>query len=69
MFPLKQISIRNALLFLLMGEIIIITGLTGWLWYQNGQKAVKEVASHLCDELTARIHQHIEKFLETPPLI
>jgi adenylate cyclase len=52
-----------------MGEIIVIVGLTGWLWYQNGQKAVKEVASHLRDELTARIHQHIEKFLETPPLV
>ena len=69
MFSLKQISIRNVLLFLLMGEIIIIIALTGWLWYQNGQKAVKEVASHLRDELTARIHQHIEKFLETPPLV
>jgi adenylate cyclase len=69
MFPLKKFSIRNVLLFLLMGEITVIIGLTGWLWYQNGQKAVKEVASHLRDELTARIHQHIEKFLETPPLI
>jgi adenylate cyclase len=69
MFSIKQISIRNVLLFLLMGEITVIIGLTGWLWYQNGQKAVKEVASHLRDELTARIHQHIEKFLETPPLI
>ncbi len=69
MFSLKQVSILNVLLSLLMGEIIVIIGLTGWLWYQNGQKAVNDVASYLRDELTVRIHQHIEKLLETPLLV
>jgi adenylate cyclase len=65
----QQMSIRNVLLVLLIGEIILIVGFTWWLWYRNGRAAVTEVERHLRDELTARVHQYIEAFVATPPLV
>jgi adenylate cyclase len=65
----RRLTIRNLLLLLLIGEIIVIVGFTWWLWYRNGQTAVAEVEKHLGDELTARVHQHIQTFTATPPLI
>ncbi len=65
----QQLTIRNLLLVLLMGEILIIVGFTWWLWYRNGQTAVAEVEKHLRNELTARVHQHIQAFMAKPPLV
>ena len=65
----KQLSIRNVLLVLLVGEIAVVVGFTWWIWYRNGQEAVAEVEQHLRRELTARVHQHIEQFVAMPALL
>ncbi len=38
----------------------------GFLSYQNGQKAVKEMATQVRNEAGSRIHQHLDNYLATP---
>lgn len=65
----RQLSIRTVLLVLLIGEILAVVGVTWWLWYRHGQRAVHDVESQLRNELTDRIHDHILGFLKTPDRI
>lgn len=44
-------------------------GLVGWLSLRNGQQAVNEVTQQLRQEITARVEQYLETFLEIPVLI
>jgi len=69
MIAKRGVSIRMFLLGLLITEILAIVGLTWWLWYQNGQRAVTEVEAHLRDEISARIAQRIDHFLSLPDRI
>src|SRR5210317_145267 len=69
MIAKRGVSIRMFLLGLLITEILAIVGLTWWLWYQNGQRAVAEVETHLRDEISARIAQRIDHFLSLPDQI
>ncbi len=50
-------------------QTFAIVGLTGWLSLRNGQKAVNDVATQLRSEITARIQQRLDTYLETPHLI
>ncbi|WP_333030464.1 MULTISPECIES: ATP-binding protein [unclassified Microcoleus] len=50
-------------------QISAAVGLTGWLSLRNGQQAVNELAGQLYGEITARIQQHLNTYLETPHLI
>lgn len=65
----SKLPLKFVLIFLFVGQIILAVGLTGWLSFSNGQKAVTELATQLRDELTTRIQQHIYTYLEMPHLV
>ncbi|MEO0534745.1 MAG: ATP-binding protein [Cyanobacteria bacterium P01_A01_bin.123] len=47
-------------------QIFAAVGLTGYVSLRTGQNAVNDVASQLRDELTARIQQQIDTYIEIP---
>ena len=65
----KKASLRLILVFPFVLQIFAAVGLTGWLSLRNGQKAVNEVASQLRSEITARIQQQLNTYLDTAPRV
>jgi two-component system sensor histidine kinase ChiS len=47
-------------------QILVAVGLTGYLAYRNGQKTVRDLSSQLRKELTARIDQQLQDYMEVP---
>lgn len=64
LLPLRFILVVPFLL-----QIFAAVGLTGWLSLRNGQQSVNDLAAQLYGEITARIQQHLNTYLETPHLI
>jgi signal transduction histidine kinase/DNA-binding NarL/FixJ family response regulator len=64
--PSKKVPLRLVLVVPFVFQIFAAVGLTGWLSLRNGQRAVNEVATQLRSEITARIDQHLDDYLETP---
>ncbi|NEU71574.1 response regulator [Hassallia byssoidea VB512170] len=62
-FP--KISLRLILVVPFVLQIFAVVGLTGYLSLRNGQRAVNELASRLRGEVTSRIDQHLDSYLET----
>ncbi|MHC5754151.1 MAG: ATP-binding protein [Nostoc sp.] len=62
--PLKYVLIVPFIL-----QICGAVGLVGYLSYQNGQKAVRELATQLENEICDRIEQHLDSYLTTPKQI
>ncbi|RCJ20985.1 histidine kinase [Nostoc sp. ATCC 43529] len=62
--PLRYILIVPFIL-----QICGAVGLVGYLSYENGQKAVKELAAQLENEICDRIEQHLNSYLTTPKQI
>jgi PAS domain S-box-containing protein len=62
--PLKYVLIVPFIL-----QICGAVGLVGYLSYQNGQKAVRELATQLENEICDRIEQHLNNYLTTPKQI
>ena len=50
-------------------QIVAAVGVTGYLSFRNGQKAVNELATQLRSEVGARIDQHLDSYLHTPVAI
>ncbi|MEG4211462.1 ATP-binding protein [Microcoleus sp. S13_B4] len=65
----KKVSLRLILVLPFVVQIFAAVGLTGWLSLRNGQKAVNEVASQLRSEITARIQQQLNTYLDTAPRV
>jgi diguanylate cyclase (GGDEF)-like protein/PAS domain S-box-containing protein len=63
--PLK-ISLRLVLLIPFILVIILTTSIAGYIAFINGQRAVNGVASQLRSEVSARIEDHLQNFLEIP---
>lgn len=61
-----KIPLRSLLVIPFAIEVFAVVGLTGWLSLQNGQKAVNDVTTQLREEITARIQQKLESYLEVP---
>ena len=66
---LQKIPLRSLLVIPFVIEVVAVVGLTGWLSWQNGQKAVNDVTTQLREEITARIQQKLESYLEVPHTI
>ncbi len=47
-------------------QIVAVVGLTGYLAYRNGQKAVQDLASQLMNELGAHLNERLDNYLEEP---
>jgi sigma-B regulation protein RsbU (phosphoserine phosphatase) len=65
----RKFSLRTLLIVPFVVQIFGTVGLVGYLSFRNGQQAVNELASQLRDELTARIQQQLQSYVETPFLI
>jgi len=65
----KQVPLGWVLIVPFLIQIFAAVGLTGWFSLRNGQTAVEQVTTQLRNELTARIEQHLDTYLQTPALI
>lgn len=64
----QKLPLRLVLVVPFVLQIGLAVGLTGWLSLRNGQKAVNDLAAQLRHEITARIEQHLDRYLATPHL-
>ncbi|MEG4230218.1 PAS domain S-box protein [Microcoleus sp. N9_B2] len=61
-----KVPIRIVLVVPFALQTFAAVGLTGWLSLRNGRIAVNDVAAQLRAEVTSRIQQHIDSYIETP---
>ncbi|MEG5172229.1 PAS domain S-box protein [Microcoleus sp. B3-D7] len=61
-----KVPIRIVLVVPFALQTFAAVGLTGWLSLRNGRIAVNHVAAQLRTEVTSRIKQHINSYIETP---
>ncbi|BAY79818.1 multi-sensor hybrid histidine kinase (plasmid) [Nostoc linckia NIES-25] len=64
-----KMPLRYILIVPFIVQICGAVGLVGYLSYENGQKAVKELAAQLENEICDRIEQHLDRYLTTPKQI
>ena len=64
-----KISLRLILVVPFILQIFAAVGLTGWLSVRNGQESVNNVATQLRNEVSERIHQKLNEYLEAPHLV
>lgn len=62
----KKISLRLILVVPFVLQIVATVGLTGYLSLRNGQKAVNELAGRLMTEVSGRIDQHLDSYMQVP---
>jgi len=65
----RQVSLQTLLLLPFVGLVTGAVGLVGLLSFQSGQQAVNTLATRLREELTQRIQQQLQTYVETPFLI
>jgi two-component system sensor histidine kinase ChiS len=68
-FSGKVHNIRIILIVPFMIQILLTVGLTGYLSFRNGQEAINDLATQLHTEITARIEQYINTYLDIPSLV
>lgn len=64
-----QVPLRSVLVVPFVLQIFGAVGLTGWLSLRNGQEAVNEVTIQLRNEVSGRIQQRLQDYLEAPRII
>ena len=62
----ERIPLRSILVFPFVIQIFTAVGLTGYLSLRNGQKAVNNLASRLRTEVSERIDQHLDSYMNIP---
>lgn len=65
----SQIPLRWVLIVPFVLQIFAAVGLTGYLSIRNGQRAVNEVTEQLRSEVSSRIEQRLDSYLEIPHLV
>lgn len=66
LLPSRGLSLRVFLIVPFLLEVLLAVGLTGWFSLRNGTRAVNELAQQLQAEVSDRIQQHLESYLEKP---
>ncbi len=66
---LGRFPLRVVLIVPFIVQIFVIVGLIGWLSFRSGQQAVNNVAGQLRQEITARIEDTLNVYLETPHVV
>ena len=64
-----KVPLRVLLIVPFVLQICAAVGLTGYLSFRSGQKAVDELADRLLGEITNRIEEHLNDYLATPTLV
>ncbi|MBD2503303.1 ATP-binding protein [Anabaena azotica] len=62
----KNVPLSRVLVVPFLLQISLAVGLTGYLSFRNGQRAVNEVASELRQEIANQVRQDLQTFLSTP---
>ncbi len=62
--PLQTVLVVPFLL-----QVVGTVGIVGWLSFQNGQRAVNDVAAQLRGEITDRIKDRIENYMSIPHIV
>ena len=62
----KKIPLRSIVVVPFIIQIFAAVGLTGYLSLRNGQKAVNNLASQLQTEVSERINQHLDSYMNIP---
>jgi HAMP domain-containing protein len=62
-------SIRSLVPLIFSTQIVVSVGLTGWLSFENGQKAVNEMTIRLRSQVAERIDDHLYSYLAKPKLV
>ena len=65
----RRVPLRSVLVVPFIVQIFAAVGTTGWLSLRSGQQAVNEVTAQLRQEVSARIYQRLEDYLEAPRAI
>ncbi len=61
-----KLPLRTVLIVPFVLQIVTAVGLTWYLSFKNGQKAVNNLATQLQSEISDRIQQKLDTYLETP---
>ncbi len=64
-----KLSLRVVFVVPFLVQIFASVGLTGWLSFRNGSSAVNDLATQLRVELSNRILQELNTYLETPHIV
>lgn len=62
----KKLPLYLVLVVPFLLQIFAAVGLTGWLSFRNGQKAVNQLVDQLIDKNSRLAEQHLDEFLTTP---
>ncbi|WP_366025328.1 PAS domain S-box protein [Microcoleus sp. PH2017_08_TRC_O_A] len=61
--------LQTVLVLPFLVQIVGTVGVVGWLSFQNGQRAVNDVAAQLRGEISARIKDRIENYMSIPHIV
>lgn len=65
----RKMPLRIVLILPFVLQISAAVGLTGWLSLRSGQRAVENMAAQLEREISDRIEQHLDSYLDVPQQI
>jgi signal transduction histidine kinase/CheY-like chemotaxis protein len=63
---LGKLPLRAILVVPFVLQIFAAVGLTGWLSFRNGQKAIGDLATELQSQASDRVGQHLNRYLAIP---
>ncbi|HEY9667403.1 MAG TPA: PAS domain-containing protein, partial [Coleofasciculaceae cyanobacterium] len=64
----EKVPLRLLLVVPFILQIFAVVGVTGLISLRNGQKAVQEVTTQLHREITQRLQQHLNSYLQVPQI-
>ena len=65
----SKAPLQTVLIVPFLVQIVGTVGVVGWLSFQNGQRAVNDVASQLQGEITERIKDKIQTYMSIPHIV
>jgi len=66
---ISKASLQTVLVVPFLVQIVGTVGIVGWLSFQNGQRAVNDVAAQLRGEITDRIKDRIGNYMSIPHIV
>lgn len=66
---LGQIPLRAILIVPFVVQVVGAVGLVGYLSFRNGQKAVEDIAIQLRNQVTARVRDRVQNYIEVPQTV
>ncbi|MEG4916782.1 MULTISPECIES: PAS domain S-box protein [unclassified Microcoleus] len=64
-----KVPLQTVLVVPFLVQIVGTVGVVGWLSFQNGQRAVNDVAAQLREEISDRIKDRMENYMSIPHIV